>query len=260
MVTAVYPQSDIRTARSLEGKVALITGASRGIGRSIAHELAERGAEIAINYRTSLSAAEVVRNDIREAGGTCELFQGDVSHKMHARRLIGNVHDHFHHIDILVNNAGITRDRSIRKMSDDDWAEVIETNLNSVFYCTSAVVPVMIEQKFGRIVNIASFSGQAGNFGQANYAASKGGIIALTKVLALELAKFNITANVVNPGFTETEMVAAIPGEAMDQILAKIPMRRLARPEEIAKAVAFLICEGDYITGQQINVNGGLYM
>ena len=260
MVTAVYPQSDIRITRSLEGKVALITGASRGIGRAIAFELAERGAEIAINYRNSLSAAEEVRNDIREAGGGCELFQGDVSDRMNARRLIGEVHDYFQHIDILVNNAGITRDRSIRKMNDDDWAEVIETNLNSVFYCTSAAVPVMIEQKYGRIVSIASFVGQAGNFGQANYAASKGGIIALTKVLALELAKFNITANVVAPGFTETEMVAAIPGEVMDQILARIPLKRLAQPEEVAKAVAFLICEGDYITGQQINVNGGIYM
>jgi acetoacetyl-CoA reductase/3-oxoacyl-[acyl-carrier protein] reductase len=145
-------------------------------------------------------------------------------------------------------------------MTDDDWAEVIDTNLNSVFYCTTAALPVMIDQKYGRIVSIASFVGQAGNFGQANYAASKGGIIAMTKVLALELAKFNITANVIAPGFTETEMVAAIPGDVLEQIRAKIPMRRLARPEEIAKAVAFLICDGDYITGQQINVNGGIYM
>ena len=260
MVTAVYPQSDIRVARSLEGKVALITGGSRGIGRAIAFELAERGAEIAINYRTSFSAAEEVRDAIRESGGECELFQGDVSDREHARRLINEVSDHFRHIDVLVNNAGITRDRSIRKMTDDDWADVISTNLNSVFYCTSAVLPVMVEQKYGRIVSIASFVGQAGNFGQANYAASKGGIIAMTKALALELAKYNITANVVAPGFTETEMVAAIPSEMLEQIQAKIPMKRLARPEEVAKAVAFLVCDGDYITGQQINVNGGIYM
>lgn len=260
MVTAVYPQSDIRVARSLEGKVALITGASRGIGRAIAFELAERGAEIAINYRTCLTAAEEVRNGIREAGGECELFQGDVSDRDHARRLIDEVHDHFQHVDVLVNNAGITRDRSIRKMTDDDWTDVISTNLNSVFYCTSAVLPVMIEQKYGRIVSIASFVGQAGNFGQANYAASKGGIIAMTKALALELAKYNITANVVAPGFTETEMVAAIPSEILEQIQAKVPLKRLARPEEVAKAVAFLVCDGDYITGQQINVNGGIYM
>jgi 3-oxoacyl-(acyl-carrier-protein) reductase len=260
MATLTYPDTSIVVERTLEGKVALITGASRGIGRAIAVELAERGASVAVNYRTSLSAAEEVRNDIRVRGRECELFQGDISDRQHARRLVDDVEKCFRRIDILVNNAGITRDRSIRKMTDDDWAEVIETNLNSVFYCTSAVVPVMIEQKFGRIVNIASFSGQAGNFGQANYAASKGGIIAMTKVLALELAKFNVTANVVAPGFTETEMVAAIPPDVLEQIRAKIPLRRLARPEEVAKAVAFLICEGDYITGQQINVNGGIYM
>ncbi len=147
-----------------------------------------------------------------------------------------------------------------RKMTDDDWCDVIETNLNSVFFCTSAAIPAMIDQKFGRIVNIASFVGQAGNFGEANYAASKGGIIALTKVLALELAKFNITANVVSPGFTSTDMTAAMPPDVAEQIKLKIPLRRFARPEEIAKAAAFLICDGDCITGQQINVNGGLYM
>jgi len=260
MATASYPEFRVSVERGLEGKVALITGASRGIGRAIALELADRGAAVAVNYRTSLSAAEDVRNDIRRGGHECELFQGDISDKEHARRLIRDVVNSFHHVDILVNNAGITRDRSIRKMTDDDWAEVIDTNLNSVFYCTSAALPLMIEQKFGRIINIASFSGQAGNFGQANYAASKGGIIAMTKVLALELARYNITANVISPGFTETEMTSSIPGEVLEQILAKIPMRRLARPEEIAKAVAFLISDGDYITGQQINVNGGIYM
>jgi 3-oxoacyl-(acyl-carrier-protein) reductase len=260
MATATYPDSSVSAERRLEGKVALITGASRGIGRAIALELADRGAAVAVNYRASHNAAEEVRYDVRQRGCECELFQGDISDRERARRLISDVSDCFHRIDILVNNAGITRDRSIRKMTDDDWAEVIDTNLNSVFYCTSAALPVMIEQRYGRIVSIASFVGQAGNFGQANYAASKGGIIAMTKVLALELAKFNITANVIAPGFTETEMVAAIPSDVLEQIRAKIPMRRLARPEEIAKAVAFLICDGDYITGQQINVNGGIYM
>lgn len=260
MTTAVYPQSDTRVTRPLTGKVALITGASRGIGRAIAFELAERGADIAINYRACLIAAEEARDHIREAGCECRLFQADVSDCRHARSLIEDVRDQFRRIDILVNNAGITCDRSFRKMTDEDWTEVIATNLNGVFYCTSAAVPAMIEQQYGRIVNIASFVGQAGNFGQANYAASKGGIIAFTKVLALELAKYNITANVVAPGFTETEMVAAIPSEILAQIQARIPLKRLARPEEIAKAVAFLICDGDSITGQQINVNGGIYM
>jgi acetoacetyl-CoA reductase len=260
MATATYPEPRVAVERRLEGKVALITGASRGIGRAIALELADRGASIAVNYRSSESAAEEVRYDIRLSGNDCELFQGDISDREHARRLIRDVYDTFHNVEFLVNNAGITRDRSIRKMTDDEWSEVIDTNLSSVFYCTSAVLPLMIEQRFGRIVNIASFSGQAGNFGQANYAASKGGIIAMTKVLALELAKYNITANVVAPGFTETEMVAAIPSDVLEQILNRIPLRRLAQPEEIAKAVAFLICEADYVTGQQINVNGGIYM
>lgn len=257
---SVHPERGISIERPLESKIALITGASRGIGRAIAAELAQRGASVAINFRTNRIAAEELRKEIHELGCDCELFQGDISDRQHARRLIREVVDSFHRIDILVNNAGITRDRSIRKMSDEDWAEVINTNLNSVFYCTSAAIPTMIEHKYGRIVNIASFSGQAGNFGQANYAASKGGIIAMTKVLALELAKYNITANVIAPGFTETEMVGAIPAEVLEQILSRIPLKRLARPEEIAKAVAFLLCDGDYITGQQINVNGGIYM
>jgi 3-oxoacyl-(acyl-carrier-protein) reductase len=262
MGIATFPETRLAasTSQSLSNKVVLITGGSRGIGRAIALELAERGAEIAINYRANLTAAEDVRDRIRDAGGECRLFQDDVSNRQSARRLIDEVCDYFGHIDILVNNAGITRDRSIRKMTDDDWTEVIDTNLNSVFYCTSAVVPAMVEQQYGRIVSIASFVGQAGNFGQANYAASKGGIVAFTKVLALELARYNITANVVAPGFTETEMVAAIPHEILEQIKARIPLKRLARPEEIAKAVAFLICDGDCITGQQINVNGGIYM
>ncbi|KAA6463069.1 3-oxoacyl-ACP reductase FabG [Acidobacteria bacterium AB60] len=256
----VHPETRIATERSLEGKVALITGGSRGIGRAIAMEFAQRGAFVAVNFKASQAAAEEVRQTIRGLGTECELFQEDISNRQRARKLIEDVTSCYGRIDILVNNAGITRDRSIRKMTDDEWSEVIDTNLNSVFYCTSAAVPYMIEQKFGRIVNIASFSGQAGNFGQANYAATKGGIIAMTKVLALELAKFNITANVVAPGFTETEMLAAIPADVMEQILSKIPLKRLARPEEIARAVAFLVCDGDYVTGQQLNVNGGIYM
>jgi 3-oxoacyl-(acyl-carrier-protein) reductase len=260
MATAVLTETTVYFRKPLEGRIALVTGSSRGIGSAIARELADRGAAVAINYRASLSSAEVLRNEIREAGGESELFCADVSVRREARDLVRQVIDNYGHIDILVNNAGITRDRSIRKMTDEDWTEVIDTNLNSIFYCTSAAIPFMVEQRFGRIVSIASFSGQAGNFGQANYAASKGGIIAMTKVLAIELAKYNITANVISPGFTSTEMVAAIPGNVQEQILARIPLGRFAQPEEIAKAAAFLICDGDYITGQQINVNGGLYM
>jgi len=246
--------------RSLAGKVALITGASRGIGRAIALELANRGATVAIHCRSGLFAAEGVRSEIEEIGGTCAVFQGNVAEHNEARRVVRDVVDVYSKIDILVNNAGITRDRSIRKMTDEDWTEVIDTNLNGAFYCVSAAIPLMMEQNFGRIVSIASFVGQAGNFGQANYAASKGGLIAFTKVIALELAKYNITANVIAPGFTATDMVTAIPADRLEQIKQKIPLRRLAMPEEIAKAAAYLICDGDYITGQQINVNGGVYM
>lgn len=247
-------------AGNLEGRVALVTGASRGIGRAIALELAGRGATVVINFFNSIERAQHLRDYIEAAGGQTSLQQGDVSNPKVARRIVQRLIDTYGRIDILVNNAGITRDRSIRKMTDIDWLEVIETNLNSIFYCTSAVVPSMIEHKYGRIVNIASFSGQAGNFGQANYAASKGGIIALTKVLALELAKYNITANVVAPGFTSTDMLAAVPGDILEQIRMRIPLGRFAQPEEVAKAAAFLICDGDYVTGQQININGGIYM
>lgn len=250
----------IPTSKPLAGKVALVTGASRGIGRAIALELANRGATIAISFRTGLSGAEVVRTEIEQLGGSSEIFQCDISDKLQARAVVRQVLETYERLDILVNNAGITRDRSIRKMTDDDWTDVIDTNLNSAFYCTSAAIPAMIEQKFGRIVSVASFVGQAGNFGQANYAASKGGLIAFTKVLALELARYNITANVIAPGFTATDMLSGIPLDRLEQIKEKIPMRRLAEPEEIAKAAAYLICDADYVTGQQISVNGGLYM
>jgi acetoacetyl-CoA reductase/3-oxoacyl-[acyl-carrier protein] reductase len=260
MATATLLEVIIPYPRPLAGRVALITGASRGIGRAIALELARRGATIAISYRTGLSGAEEVRDQIAELGESGEIFQGDISHKLEARNIVQNVLDRFEHLDILINNAGITRDRCIRKMTDNDWNDVIDTNLNGAFYCTSAAIPAMIEQKFGRIVSVASFVGQAGNFGQANYAASKGGLIAFTKTLGLELAKYNITANVIAPGFTATDMLNAIPVDRLEQIKEKIPMHRLAEPEEIAKAAAYLVCDGDYITGQQININGGLYM
>ena len=260
MATATLSEVMVPASRSLAGKVALITGASRGIGRAIAFELANRGATVAVNCRSNLVRAEEVKDEILHSGGTSEVFQGDVSQSFGARRLIQEVIDVYNGVDILVNNAGITRDKSIRKMTDEDWNEVIETNLNSAFYCTSAALPTMIERNFGRIICVASFVGQAGNFGQANYAASKGGLIAFTKVLALELAKYNITANVIAPGFTATEMTERIPLDRLEQIKDRIPMHRLALPEEIAKAVAFLICDGDYITGQQININGGIHM
>jgi acetoacetyl-CoA reductase/3-oxoacyl-[acyl-carrier protein] reductase len=260
MATATLSKVMVPASKALAGKVALVTGGSRGIGRAIALELANRGATVAANYRANVMSAAEVRDEITHAGGQCEIFQSDVSQNSSARKLIQDVIEVYEKIDILVNNAGITRDKSIRKMTDEEWSEVIETNLSSAFYCTSAALPSMIEHNYGRIVNVASFVGQAGNFGQANYAASKGGLIAFTKVLALELARYNITANVIAPGFTATDMAEHIPAERLEQIKEKIPIHRLALPEEIAKAAAFIICDGDYITGQQINVNGGIYM
>jgi 3-oxoacyl-(acyl-carrier-protein) reductase len=245
---------------SLTGRVALVTGASRGIGRAIALELARRGAKLALNFRADVKQAESAAEEIRELGVECILVQGDVAKKGEAARIVKEVLDKWQRLDILVNNAGITRDRSMRKMTDDDWVSVINVNLNGTFYCTSAAVPAMVNQRFGRIINISSVVGQMGAFGQANYSASKGGIIAFTKTLALEMAKFNITANVIAPGFTSTEMVDAIPEEIAAQIKAKIPLGRFASAEEIAKAASFLAADGDYITGQELNVNGGYHM
>jgi 3-oxoacyl-[acyl-carrier-protein] synthase III len=247
-------------ASSLKGKVALVTGAGRGIGRAIALELARRGANVALNYRSDTTHAESAAAEIRQLGVESMLVQGDVSEKGEAHRIVKEVLDKWQRLDILVNNAGITRDRSMRRMTEDDWAEVINVNLNGTFYCTSAAIPAMINQRFGRIINISSVVGQMGAFGQANYSASKGGIIAFTKTLALEMAKFNITANAIAPGFTSTEMVDAIPEEIAAQIKAKIPLGRFASPEEIAKAAGFLAADADYITGQELNVNGGYHM
>jgi len=244
----------------LEGRTALVTGASRGLGRAIALALAEDGAKVAINYRSGEKQAREVADQISSRGGTALLLRGDVSVKDEARALVGTVIQQWGQLDILVNNAGITRDRSMRKLSDEDWSEVICTNLNSVYYCTSAALKSMCDRKFGRIVNISSFVGQAGNFGQANYSASKGGVIAFTKSVAIEVAKYNVTVNAIAPGFTETDMLAKVAPEVRQQILTKIPMGRFGKPEDIARAVAFLCAEGDYITGQQINVNGGVYM
>jgi 3-oxoacyl-(acyl-carrier-protein) reductase len=245
---------------ALHGKVALVTGAGRGIGRAIALELARRGANVALDYRSDSTHAESAAEEIRALGVECITIKGDVSKKGEAGRIVKEVLDKWQRLDILVNNAGITRDRSMRKMTDDDWAEVINVNLNGTFYCTSAALPAMINQRFGRIINIASVVGQMGAFGQANYSASKGGIIAFTKTLALEMAKFNITANAIAPGFTSTEMVDAIPEEIAAQIKAKIPLGRFASVEEVAKAAGFLAADADYVTGQELNVNGGYHM
>lgn len=260
MATEVLIQPEIAQLKPLQGKVALVTGAARGIGRAIAVELANRGAAVAINFRSSLSQAETLREQLRAAGTQTTIYQADLSHPEDARRLVKDVIDFYQHLDILVNNAAINRDKSLKKMTDADWMDVIHNNLDSAFYTISAALPGMVERKYGRIVNISSMTGQTPNFGQANYAAAKAGMMGFTKVVALEMARYNITCNVVSPGYTDTEMLKTIPNEILEQVKTRIPLGRLAKPEEIAKAVAFLICDGDYITGQQLAVNGGMYM
>jgi acetoacetyl-CoA reductase/3-oxoacyl-[acyl-carrier protein] reductase len=246
--------------KRLEGKTALVTGASRGIGRAIAIELAREGARVAVNYQSSDAKAQEVVDEIVKLGGHAMLAKANLSDAKEARAMIKMVAEEFRHLDILVNNAGITRDAMLRKLSDEQWNEVILTNLNACFYCTSAAIPIMTAQSYGRIVNISSMNGQLPAIGQANYSASKGAIIAFTRTCAAELAKSGITVNTVAPGYTETDMFAKVPQDIQTQIKGKIPLGRFAQPEEIAKAVVFLAADGDYITGQQINVNGGAYM
>jgi len=244
----------------LSGRYALVTGASRGIGRAIATLFAAEGAAVAINYRAGADEAQALAEELRGHGAKTLLLPGNVGERSAWDDMLRIIRDTWGQLDVLVNNAGITRDKTMRKMSDADWLEVINTNLNACYFGVTAVMPMMSERNYGRIINISSFVGQAGNFGQANYAASKGGIIAFTKTAALELARHQITVNALAPGFTLTDMLAKVPESVQAQIRSRIPLGRFGRPEEIAKAVLFLAADGDYITGQQINVNGGVYM
>ncbi|MBX3433213.1 MAG: 3-oxoacyl-ACP reductase FabG [Pirellulales bacterium] len=244
----------------LDGKTALVTGASRGIGRAIALDLAREGARIALNYNSNEAKAKEAADEIAAMGGECVLIQANVGVPAEARAMVAKAIEQLGRLDILVNNAGITRDRSLKKLTDEEWDEVVRTNLGSCFACISAAIPQMMEQQYGRIINISSMNGQVGAFGQANYSASKGGIIALTRTAALELASSGITVNTVAPGFTLTDMFNEVPDKVQEQIKTRIPLRRFGKPEEIAKAVTFLAADGDYVTGQQINVNGGAHM
>ncbi|HTS73576.1 MAG TPA: 3-oxoacyl-[acyl-carrier-protein] reductase [Gaiellaceae bacterium] len=236
----------------MEGRVALVTGGSRGIGRAIALELGRAGAEVVVGYRSDAEEAEAAAT---EAGGRA--VQADVADPAEATRLVEEAGD----LDILVNNAGLTRDGLLARMSDDDWRDVIETNLSSVFYTCRAVTRGMMKKRAGSIVNVSSIVGLHGNWGQTNYGASKAGIIGFTKSLARELGSRNVRANVVAPGYVNTRLTDVLPEEARDAMLANTPLGRLGDPEDVAGAVRFLCSdEASFITGEVLLVDGGLGM
>jgi acetoacetyl-CoA reductase len=243
----------------LDGKVAVVTGGSRGIGAAIAKELGRKGATVVINYNHSHEHAQKVVDEINVIGRSAIAIQADISEAESTKVFIEKVLEKYGKLDVLVNNAGITRDRSFKKMSYEEWHKVIDTNLSSVFNTCKIALPAMLEQKYGRIINISSVIGQSGGFGQANYAAAKAGLIGFTKSLALETARAGVTVNAICPGFIATEMVAEMPEAVQEAIIAQIPMKRLGKPEDVAKGVIFM-CESEYMTGQCLNLNGGLYM
>jgi 3-oxoacyl-[acyl-carrier protein] reductase len=244
-----------------EGKVAIVTGASRGIGREIALELARNGANVVVNFAGNVEKANEVVEEIKGLGRDSIAVQANVANRDDVDRLVKETIDHFGALHILINNAGITRDNLIMRMKEDDWDDVINTNLKSVFLLTKAVTRQMMRQRYGRIVNISSIVGVSGNAGQANYVAAKAGIIGLTKTTAQELASRNITVNAVAPGYIATDMTEQLSDDVKEELFKLIPLARLGEPKDIAKAVKFLASDdAAYITGQTIHVNGGMYM
>jgi len=240
--------------------VAVVTGAGRGIGRAIAEELAGGGAKVVVNYRRSREQAQDLVERLVRTGTNAVAVRADVADADQAATLIDKTVTSFGRIDVLVNNAGITVDRTLKNLTIEDWDQVVQVNLNGCFYTVKAALPHFMQQRSGKIINISSFVGQAGNFGQTNYAAAKAGMIGFTKTAALELARYNVTVNAICPGFVETEMVGEVPEQVKETILKRIPLGRLGQPAEIARCVRFLAEDGDYITGQTININGGIYM
>jgi 3-oxoacyl-(acyl-carrier-protein) reductase len=247
--------------KDLQGKVSLVTGGSRGIGRATALALAEAGADVIFSYQSSKEQAAEVARLIRDKGVRSSACQANAGSGEEVARMLSEAEREFGSIDILVNNAGITRDKSFVKMTRQMWDEVLRVNLDSLFVVTQAVLPLMVQRGWGRIVNISSIVGQTGNFGQTNYAATKGGAIAFTMSLAREVAKKGVTVNAVAPGFIQTDMLKDVPAAALEQVKAMTPMGRLGKPEEVAEAVVFLASpRASYITGQVLGVNGGMYM
>jgi 3-oxoacyl-[acyl-carrier protein] reductase len=245
----------------LKGKVALVTGASRGIGRAIALELARLGANVAVNYAGSEAKAKEVVEEIKAMGREAIAVQANVADSESVNNMVKEVLSTFGELHILVNNAGITRDNLIMRMKEEEWDEVINTNLKGVFNCTKAVTRQMMKQRYGRIINIASIVGVSGNAGQANYVAAKAGVIGLTKTTAKELASRNITVNAVAPGFITTDMTDQLTDEVRQEMLKQIPLARFGEPKDVASVVGFLASDASsYMTGQTLHVDGGMVM
>jgi len=250
----------VSEGKTLAGKVAIVTGGTRGIGFAIARLLAEDGASVVVSGRDAARLEAAVK-ELESLGAPAMAVAADAAKREDADRLVEATRERFGRIDVLVNNAGITRDQLLVRMKDDDWDQVLDTNLRGVFLMTRAVGKVMMRQKSGRIINIASTAGAMGNPGQVNYSAAKAGVIGLTKAAGRELAHWNILVNAVAPGLIETDMAASIPAEAREAMLQQVPLKRIGQGREVAEVVRFLAGDGaSYITGQTIHVNGGLYV
>jgi 3-oxoacyl-[acyl-carrier protein] reductase len=247
--------------KKLAGRVALVTGGSRGIGRAVSIRLAEAGAAVAVNYAGNAAAAQEVVAHITALGGQAIAIQGDVSIAEDVANMFDTVQNTYGKLDILVNNAGITRDNLIIRMKEDEWDAVIDTNLKGVFHCIKAAARPMMKQRYGRIINISSVVGVAGNPGQINYVAAKAGVIGMTKTAARELSSRNITVNAVAPGYIETDMTSDLPEDVKNELYRQIPLGRLGQADDVAKVVLFLASEDSaYMTGQTLHVDGGMRM